>query len=126
MASRLQEARALDRVLATAARVPEDRLASLHQRIMAAAEDNRGTARSAVEQGGEVVDMARRPQRPRLDVRRTWPAAAALAASLILGVFIGTSEMGGPAVEGLVETAGIDVGTDSAFDLLDPSSEELL
>jgi hypothetical protein len=124
MAGRLQEARALDRVLATAPVASEDNLAGLRRRIMASAEGRRG----AVSPPGHrsIADLAYRPARPRFDLRRTWPAATALAASLILGVFIGTTETGRPAVEGLVETAGIEVSDDSPLDLIETSSEELL
>jgi hypothetical protein len=121
-------ARALDRVLAHAASPPSAGLEALKERVMAEVALGDTKAGAAVElPSGAVVSLSPRPASGRsLRPRTVWPAAAALAASLLVGVFLGTSELARPAVEGLVETAGLEVQGESGLDLLDVVDEELL
>jgi hypothetical protein len=125
IAERLREARALDAVLAQAPAVPADQMARARQRILEAAGGNRPAA--AVQSStGTVIPLPRRALSDRTRLHQFWPAAAALAASLLIGVLLGTSELGRPAVESLVASAGLDVGDGGTFDLLDATDEELL
>jgi hypothetical protein len=119
----LVRARALDRVLAAAATPPEG-LEPLKERIMAAVAA--GGGRAIAVPAVQAVAPLRRAVGPGARLRHSWPVAAALAASLIVGVVLGRSELASPAVEGLVETAGLEVANDSGLDFLAGADEELL
>ncbi len=109
----LREAEAFDRLLDMAPRVSAPRQAALADRIVAKALAEPRVARGGgpalsgapagaahrppeIELGaGNVTSMgearaARRPMRPMLE-RSSWPAAALLAASLVLGLFAGNT-----------------------------------
>lgn len=137
-AQRLQaEAQALDRLLAKASAPDPERLEKLAQRIIATAE-REGVARPAAhasgrEEGARVIPMplgvrsgsgrkslepqvapaptASRPSRGRWFGGDSWPAAAALAASLAFGFAIGLSDIAPTAtynVASLVQPAASD------------------
>ncbi len=120
-----REARALDAVLAMAPGADESRLSDLRQRILAGA----GLDDTAPAVGGAAVSpITVGPRRNAPRPLPMWAAAAALAASLFVGVAIGASDFGRPAVEELAGIAGIEttntnVGT---LDVLDDSDVELL
>lgn len=93
----LAEAAALDRVLDTAPRVSLERERALARRIVAAASPHT-----------HVLDVV--ALKPRLTPARAFlqrPAAALLAASLVLGVFAGTSGHLAPAFDFVAEAIGL-------------------
>ena len=109
----IDEARALDRVLATAAdacvRVAPPAAAALADRIMA-----------AHPAGGEVVPFPSRstpsPAPPRTSrSEQNWPAAGLIAASLLVGVFIGGSINVGLVLQEIAEVAGLAVVSDPSL-----------
>lgn len=92
------EARALDRVLDGAPGVEADRARALADRIVAEALTRPATA------SGTVIDLAaRRGERTGrvLPRRQLWQAAAAMAASLLLGVVVGGTDLLGGALDGI-------------------------
>ncbi len=117
----LAEARALDQVLESATPpIDADRLDTLSARIadFAAAEAKDATATN-------VVDLSRarlsRPvARPRFGSGGVWQMASALAASLIVGIYLGTAPVVMSAVETIAESVGIadtaDTGNLALFD----------
>ncbi|MEZ5923935.1 MAG: hypothetical protein R3D57_06070 [Hyphomicrobiaceae bacterium] len=122
--ARLREERALDRVLAQAPAVPAEQLDRLRERIMGAIA---AEARAYDDRAGAtVVPLPMRARSPRPILRQSWPAAAALAASLLIGVWLGSSEFSQPAVESLVASAGLDVAATGDADVFDVMDEELL
>jgi hypothetical protein len=127
----LAEAEALDRVLASASVPDADQLARLGDRIMAAAGLD-PAVQSSPPATGNVIRLpqrgrpgARQPEpagrpaaalvsgRPRPAAVRPvagWQAAAALAASLVLGIAIGTTELPSLAAQGLFASAEARAG----------------
>ena len=95
----LREAEALDRVLAAApASSSPGALANLADRIVASA-----AARPAVAGGAEIVALPVRARASQGDLRHRprflWTALAALAASLVIGFYAGTSSLAVPALQ---------------------------
>jgi hypothetical protein len=132
----LAEAAALDSLLDRAPRASEAREHALQERIMAA-------ALRAAEPRLEVVagSVAAPAGRPRLysiaasmrkaPMGREWPAAALLAASLVLGVFLGSAGTLSPAMQEVAEATGLGVTVDGSQvalgeDILAYSDEDLL
>jgi hypothetical protein len=129
-ARRMAEERALDRLLALAPGTrPVD---GLEARILAAAEalPQVGEAAPGPERrsAGNVVAYAAQP-RPSL-LRRNWPEATLLAASLFLGLLIGVSGQALPAFQGIrvLVASGGDPGVtlDALFDLERGPGQEAL
>lgn len=87
----LAEAAALDRLLDMAPRVSVERERALTHRILVAAA---ASSTTMLAQAGNVVafsSAAKKSPRPFLRVQARQAAGALLAASLVLGVFVGTS-----------------------------------
>ncbi len=125
-AGAIAEARALDAVLAKSPMPDAVELDHLKARILASA-DGRNKLVQRPTMPGTVTNLSDRRKplaTPRL--RAAWPAAAALAASLLAGAFFGASEMGQPAVESLMASAGYDTTEDLTLDPLGVGDEELL
>lgn len=116
----VREAAALDDLLDCAPRASEDRERALQERIVAAALRS-GEPKLAVV-GGSREPAA--PQRARqrfsisgfakASVRAEWPAAALLAASLVVGVLLGTNGTLDPAVQEVAEVTGLSTTADSS------------
>ena len=125
-AGAIAEARALDAVLARSPMPDSVQLDHLKARILAGAvRRDTPVRRPALSRSVTKLSDRRRPlATPRL--RAAWPAAAALAASLLVGAFFGASEMGQPAVESLMASAGYDTTEDLTLDPLGVGDEELL
>lgn len=122
----LAEARALDAVLARSPALDAGVLDDLKSRIVAKADESgRVTQRPAMPRS--VTSLGDRRRMPvTQSLRAAWPAAAALAASLLVGAFFGASEMGKPAVENLMASAGYDTTDQLTLDPLGVGDEELL
>ena len=109
----LAEARALDGVLSRAPVVDAARMAALTDRIVATvgAEARERSAGSVV-----VLSPARRARSARMSAPRFgsagWRVAASLAASLVIGIYLGTA----PTVMSAVETVAASVGMTNASD----------
>lgn len=113
------EASALDSLLDLAPRAGEDRERALQERIVAAALRSVETKLAVVAENG-----ARLPVRARLasvvasvrkaPVRREWPAAGLLAASLVLGVFLGSAGTLDATVQEVAEVTGLASAGDSS------------
>ena len=109
----LAEADALDSLLDLAPRASEARERALQERIVAAALRSSDT-RLAVVRGNAVVPTApslraKLPYFSGLDgrrVRRDWPAVALLAASLVMGVILGSAGTLDRAVQEVAEASG--------------------
>lgn len=115
-AALVAEARALDRLLATPPARDPTAEARLLEEIMARAA---ATQRPRAEPGHDsaVVDLSsarearrRAPSRQpsALPAAGTWRAAGLLAASLLVGLYLGASGIAGPAIVGLAEVAGLE------------------
>lgn len=111
----ISEAAALDRLLDSAPRVSEDREHALKERIVAAALRTSEPRFAVVAAGGqgeanELPAWKRRPaltsMLKRLPVRSEWPAAAVLAASLVLGVMLGSAGTFQPTMQEVAEATG--------------------
>ena len=126
VARQLAEARALDAVLAKSLTPVAAELGHLKARILAGADSrNKLAQRPAMPRSVTTLsDRRRMPGTQRL--RAAWPAAAALAASLLIGAFFGASELGKPAVESLMASAGYDPTGELTLDPLGVGDEELL
>lgn len=121
LASMLAEARALDAVLRSAPAGDASRLLALGERILTDAGASGG---GNVASGGRVMPLQKRPARPAPYRSPLW-AAAALAASLFVGVVLGASDFGRPALEELAGLAGFETGG-GALDALADTDVELL
>lgn len=120
-AARLREDEALDQLLASAAQAASDAPPSdaLMTRILAAA-PARAAHASAEPSGGKVVELATvvtdGKTRSHLTAHRNrdWAAVAALlAASLVLGLFVGSTDRGRDAAQRVGELAGINISAAS-------------
>ena len=121
--NRAAEDAALDRVLAFAPAEGALGLQAVTNRILERALNEPRAAAS------NVVPLGRgRPEHHGFARTALWPVAAALAASLVLGIVGGASSLGEPALSALIEVAGL---ADAPTDTLDafpsePPFEELL
>lgn len=112
------EARALDRVLDRAPLVAGDRMAALADRIMASAVEATGKV-AAPPSSGRVVSFPsfrlqtalKRPSNTNSDDaltgRTAWQSAALIAASLLIGVYIGAGSTVLPIMQDVAESVGI-------------------
>lgn len=122
----MAEAEALDRLLGKASAPPPH---GLEARIMAAAAvlpqaEGRGQAmpqRPTLQRGGSA--LVARPG-ARGIVRRMWPEAALLAASLFLGLVIGLSGQAIPTLQSVAALTGEDDGLGIAGLLFDGSPDQ--
>lgn len=115
--ARLREAEALDRLLDLAPE-PEIDTRALADRILAAAIAE-APAAAALPSVAAVPPAPHLSRRPPMHREREWPAAALLAASLVLGTLFGVSGTFDQAVAPLVADASGDAEFDSgqiAFD----------
>lgn len=126
VARQLAESRALDAVLAKSPTPVASELDYLKARILAGADGrNERVQRPAMPRS--VTTLSDRRRMPGTQsLRAAWPAAAALAASLLIGAFFGASEVGKPAVESLMASAGYDTTGELTLDPLGVGDEELL
>jgi hypothetical protein len=116
------ESAALDALLDRAPRVSEDRERALKERICAAALRS-AEPRLAVVTAGEGMVASRLPawlryskaaaSPSRLRERNEWPAAALLAASLVVGLVLGSAGTFDTTVQQVAEAAGIASSTDT-------------
>lgn len=112
----VSQARALDRLLATPSARDPAAEARLISAIVARAEATAQTSRTAASPS-DVVDLAsardarRRAPTPQPRLRPAtgaWRAAGLLAASLVVGLYLGVTGIAGPALVGLAEAAGLE------------------
>lgn len=108
----LAEATALEEVLAHACRVDADdrAMAALADRIMAATHDvpGAGVRRALLVPTLATVADARPIQRD----RGVWRGAALLAASLMIGVFVGQTQFAAHAIPAFEALSGVTLGAD--------------
>lgn len=119
----LKEAAALDSLLDRAPRVSEDREHALKERIVASALRS-SEPRLAVVSGAAAATATKVPvwkRRPdvssmfnRMPIRSEWPAAAVLAASLVLGVMLGSAGTFEPTMQEFAEATGFDSADSSS------------
>lgn len=127
----LAEARSFDRALDRARELPaaitEADGRALSERIVAAALAAPVPGPVSEKPKGEVVAL-RRPQRPGPDARgfgRAWGTAALLAASLLVGVYLGGNINMLPVLQEVAEAVGISTVVDpSVAVLVDELAEE--
>jgi len=125
----LAEARALELVLATAPSSGAETLAKLTDRILAAATgaEAQDIRPSAAPSGppAKVVPINRAAPRPPVlrSQSASWQTAAALAASLVLGIGIGLTGVATTPVEAVAAAIGVDGNEQST---LVAASEEVL
>jgi hypothetical protein len=126
------EAGALDALLDRASRASEAHEHALKERIMAAAMRS-GERKLAVVtgRGGVSAAWARRPAFTKVTTRAEWPAAALLAASLVVGVVLGSAGTFDTTVQQMAEATGF--ATASEFpqlalgeEIITVSDEDLL
>jgi hypothetical protein len=115
----LAEAEALDRLLDQAPRASVAGIEALKERIVAAALRTH-EPQLAVIAGGKKVAVLPHAQRGRRSLTTRfveWPAAAVLAASLVLGVMLGTTGTVGMAMQEVAQVAGFGNGTSDGAQL---------
>jgi hypothetical protein len=119
----LAEARALDRLLDRAP-VPEaERREALAQRIVAAARADGVPQASIPTPRDRVVAFPGPKAKPaRRPARRDWQAAGLLAASLLLGIFVGVNGTFDGAISGLTNLAGLSPEVDVMELAFEPSA----
>lgn len=131
----LREARALDALLDQAPALDRARMDALAIRIVGAATASSQRTPEAVppERGGDVVRFPQRRQAPVSSAWREGPArtAALLAASLLMGIFAGTTLVTGDA--GTIQPSTFEVADDPVIrqivaddDTIDLIEEEFL
>jgi len=111
------ESAALDALLDRAPRASEDRERALKERIVAAALRSAEPRLAVVTAGGEGTVVSRLPMwlrntrraasPARLRERKEWPTAALLAASLVVGIVLGSAGTFDTTVQEVAEVAGI-------------------
>jgi hypothetical protein len=131
----LAEAQALDRLLDKAPRASEAGIEALKERIVAAALSSGAPQLAVVAGAKSAPDNVRqmRWRRPTLATTfREWPAAAVLAASLVLGVMLGSAGTLEGTMQEVAQVAGFDsTPSDSSQlalgeEILGQSDEDLL
>jgi hypothetical protein len=131
------ESAALDALLDRAPSASEDREHALKERIVAAALRSSETKLAVVTAGGEAPAMARVPTwlrgapSARAHQRQEWPAAALLAASLVVGVMLGSAGTFDATMQQVAEATGIDTPAETSQlalgeDVFASSEEDLL
>jgi hypothetical protein len=134
------ESAALDALLDRAPRMSEDRERALKERIVAAAlrsgetklavvTDPAGDKTSRLPQWASRARSA--PSLSRKRAGREWPAAALLAASLVVGVMLGSSGTFDSTVQDVAEATGFATASDApqlalGEEILASSDEDLL
>lgn len=131
----LAEAGALDKLLDCASHASEERERALKERIVAAALRS-GETTLAVVAGNESTasqrpNWMRMPSLRKVPMRREWPAAAVLAASLVVGVMLGSSGTLDSTAQEMAEATGFATAGESSQlalgeDLVAMVDEELL
>ena len=134
------ESTALDALLDLAPRASEARERALKERVVAAALRQTET-KLAVVTGGGATAMARLPAwlrharratpSTRTHERREWPAAALLAASLVVGIVLGSAGTFDTTVQEVAEATGITTAGETSQlalgeEILAMSEEDLL
>ena len=109
----LAEERALDAVLRRAPAAGLDVTALLDRIAGAAAREPRLLGAPVVPFNADRLDRRPAAPLPRRSRQSLWPAATALAASLVIGLLIGASEQTAPAIDALIN--GADTDTDVAL-----------
>ncbi len=112
----LAEARALEKLLDRAPLPNTERMEALADRIVAMAAAEKASQPSA----GNVVDLAARRQARTMPTPRSrWQVASALAASLLVGIYLGASPPVTSAIETIAAAVGLeDVAEDSDLVLM--------
>jgi hypothetical protein len=129
----LAEAEALDRLLDQAPRASAAGIEALKERIVAAALRTHEPHLAVIAGGKKVAVLPQaRPGRRSLATRYVeWPAAAVLAASLVLGVMLGTTGTFETTMQEVAQVAGFGSTSDSSQlalgdEALGQSDEDLL
>ena len=95
----LAEAQAFDRILAAAPSGPPGGLDALTDRILS----RTAATKPAIPGSAEIVPLPVRPRNLAMQAGssplRLWPALAALAAALIIGIYIGNADLLTPALQ---------------------------
>jgi len=131
------ESAALDALLDRAPRASQDREHALKERIVAAALRSSETKLAVVTAGGEAPAMARLPSwlrgapPARVRQRQEWPAAAMLAASLVVGVMLGSAGTFDSTMQRVAEATGVATAAERSQlalgeDILASAEEEFL
>jgi hypothetical protein len=131
------ESAALDTLLDRAPRASEDRERALKERIVAAALRSTETRLAVVAATGAAGKASRLPAWARLtpsrpvNARHEWPAAALLAASLVVGVMLGSAGTLDSTVQEVAEATGFATAGETSQvalseDILAIADEELL
>jgi hypothetical protein len=134
------ESAALDALLDRAPRVSEDRECALKERVVAAAlrsTEPRLAVVTSLEEGNAsrlstwVQGTRLAPLPARVRARREWPTAALLAASLVVGVMLGSAGTFDSTVQDVAEATGITTAADTSQlalgeDILAAADEDLL
>lgn len=127
------EAEALDLLLDRVPRVSEAKIDALKERIVAAALRSERPKLAAVAGGRAAPSKAWLGQlrRPSWKSRSEWPAAAVLAASLVVGVALGSAGTFDTTMQRMASVAGLSTagdGTNLALgeELLGSSDEDML
>lgn len=119
----MAEARALDDLLDRAPAPDARRIAELSDRIAALAMAEGRGPRPATP----VIDIAARRQARRQPITTMgWKVASALAASLLVGIYLGSSPPVSSAVESVASLVGVTADTESAdvVVIYDPAADE--
>jgi len=136
----MAESAALDALLDRAPRASEDRERALKERIVAAALRSTETKLAVVTGGGETAasrvptwlrHARRAPSSAKSHERREWPAAALLAASLVVGIVLGSAGTFDTTVQEVAEATGIATAAETSQlalgeEILAMSDEDLL
>jgi hypothetical protein len=134
----VSEASALDALLDLAPRASEAHERALQERIVAAALRSSETKFAVVGGGGAAPQFSLRSRLSSLTsgfgkapAGREWPAAALLAASLALGVFLGSAGTFDSTVQRVADVAGLSASTDTSQlargeDIVAVADEDLL
>ena len=129
----MAESAALDALLDRAPRASEDREHALKERIVAAALRSSETKLAIVTAGGEARAMARLRGMSfaKARQRHEWPAAALLAASLVVGVMLGSAGTFDTTVQDVAEATGIATTVETSQlalgeEILTSAEEDLL
>lgn len=126
---RIEREQAFEKVLASASGTDHQRLAELSERIIDVVTGDTRTKQDAeiIQWPGPVTRQASTPPPVRLSRHPvgTAPAAALLAASLLIGIFAGSSEDFLPFAQNVVDTIGIAADIDPSASLLGDETSEL-
>ncbi len=123
--SLMAEARALERLLDQEPVASSQTLANLTDRIMAAVDADTSSKDNASVVELSKVRAMRRAAPAQHGFRAGWRVVSALAASLILGIYLGSAPGVVTAVETVADTVGITSSTDDDLAFFDDNGSSL-